>query len=1080
MSEQIIVGPNISSGLVNNRLPFAIDNDSFPVLQNAYQWRGRVKRKRGTSSLTRMNRFFNSLNTSYTSTSTLTIGSDDSVNLITGFGLEKNSNLFAGSVVINDESSSMTYLDNGTGSLLLGMTISGTVNYSNGVITIPGISGDTIDANFRYYPNLPSMGQEELNLNASEFPGTITFDTKYAYNILPTLSGSGTNAYPSYDVSFYKNPVSGTYNNYIAKSIPTPTSWNGFDYQQFWTINYENAFWVTNGINVPFNPSTVGMQFSPSSNITYVSNTTSTITLTITSCPLIVGDFVYFNEWAGGNGDNLNYQTGYITSVSGTTFIVTFPQDVLTNSTSTSGGIIQYLTNRSDVTIDCLRWYDGDPTNGNNINPTLNGHNGWVNFAPPLTNGTFSIDDTPEGKYYLVGARIIYPFKDRILFFGPVIQNSSGSKFYLQDTVIYSQNGTPFYTTSFTGAVPTVPEDLISVLVPQPQDAFPPAFFEDVTGFGGNLPAGLPLPIISVSPNEDVLIVGFTGLQSRLVYSGNDLVPFNFYVINSEFGTNSTFSVITMDKAVLSKGSRGYIITGQTDCSRIDINIPDEVFEVDLSVNGNERFTAQRDFINEWVYFTYPVNSSPYSYPSKTLLFNYRDNTWATFIENYTSYGSFRASSGYTWGTIGTLYPTWGSWNVPWGAGSSTPLQPEVICGNQQGFIVQRATGSTNEAPSLCINAITFVSNITNITQASQAVVTVTGNFGLGQTVTFTGVEGMIEINNLSGIIINITQTTITVSINSNTFSAYTSGGTLTPLNMIYSPNHCLNNGDFILISGALGTISETVDGFIFQVSNATITGFDLNPTPESGTYLGGGLITRYYIPMIITKQFPAYWNMSRKTRIGPHKYLFTKTPSAQITLLIFLSQDSSNAYNTGEIVPQPFPINNSLIYSTILHTCPESSNLGLTAFTSNLQTPTASSQSQIWHRKNTSLIGDTIQIGFTLSDAQMSTQLQAQGQQNVITGATNANPCVLMSSSQYATGTLILITNIIGMNELNNNIYYVISSTSTTVTINVDSTNFGTYISGGFSDSVSPNYQIAEIELHGFILDINPSQLLV
>jgi len=37
-----------------------------------------------------------------------------------------------------------------------------------------------------------------------------------------------------------------------------------------------------------------------------------------------------------------------------------------------------------------------------------------------------------------------------------------------------------------------------------------------------------------------------------------------------------------------------------------------------------------------------------------------------------------------------------------------------------------------------------------------------------------------------------------------------------------------------------------------------------------------------------------------------------------------------------------------------------------------NLQMPTASQQQQIWHRINTSLIGDTVQLGFTMSDEQM------------------------------------------------------------------------------------------------------------
>jgi hypothetical protein len=64
--------------------------------------------------------------------------------------------------------------------------------------------------------------------------------------------------------------------------------------------------------------------------------------------------------------------------------------------------------------------------------------------------------------------------------------------------------------------------------------------------------------------------------------------------------------------------------------------------------------------------------------------------------------------------------------------------------------------------------------------------------------------------------------------------------------------------------------------------------------------------------------------------------------------------------------------LNNSLIYRDILYTCPESTNLGLTSANVNLNLITASQQQQIWHRMNTSLIGDTVQIGFTMSDSQM------------------------------------------------------------------------------------------------------------
>jgi hypothetical protein len=126
------------------------------------------------------------------------------------------------------------------------------------------------------------------------------------------------------------------------------------------------------------------------------------------------------------------------------------------------------------------------------------------------------------------------------------------------------------------------------------------------------------------------------------------------------------------------------------------------------------------------------------------------------------------------------------------------------------------------------------------------------------------------------------------------------------------------------------------------------------------------------YIPLIQTKQFPVSWAMGRKTRLGPQQYLLTTTDDSQITLQIYLSQNATDPYNAGPIVPSVGSVNNSLVYSAVLYTCPESSNLGLTPANINLQMVTAAQQEQTWHRMNTSLLGDTIQIGFTLSNDQM------------------------------------------------------------------------------------------------------------
>jgi hypothetical protein len=124
------------------------------------------------------------------------------------------------------------------------------------------------------------------------------------------------------------------------------------------------------------------------------------------------------------------------------------------------------------------------------------------------------------------------------------------------------------------------------------------------------------------------------------------------------------------------------------------------------------------------------------------------------------------------------------------------------------------------------------------------------------------------------------------------------------------------------------------------------------------------------------TKQFNPYWEQGKQVRLGVQKYLMDYTANGQCTLEIYLSQNPDDPWNDPIFNGVP----NGLVYSQILYTCPESTNLGLTPassnmlnpFNTNLQMPTAQSQYQIWHRINTSLIGDTFQIGLTLSDAQM------------------------------------------------------------------------------------------------------------
>ncbi len=985
MPEKIVIGP-INRGLRNDRTAFVIDNDSFPFLLNAYQWRGRILRKRGTSLLGRLHRFLG-----------ITDAGGNFVVTILPIPIPTGIVSFTvGTDVFTDPG---TTPDPGVQVLLSNRAgATATLDRVNGILTIT--TSIPLTSVF-YYPRLPVMGLEDLNINATQFPGTLAFDTRYSYNI------NTASPYDIYDVTFYKNLPNAFYPGYLTKAAWTPFYWNGQDYQQFWSINYQNAFWVTNGINIPFSPTNIGMQFKAITGVTIGSAGPPAIAnLTIVAHGLVVGDFVFINEVNGITG--INFQTGYVIAVVNANVVtVEFPNATL-GGAYTNGGIAQYLTsNAADPTLDGIRWYDGDPTDGNATTPTLNGTKGWVNFAPPLSKSDFSISDLPADQYYLAGARMIINFKDRLLFLGPVVQTSSaGSQVYLQDTIVYSQNGTPYYTASFTGDASLPTTVFTPILVPTNQTATASAFWGDQTGFGGFIEAGVAQPMITVSTNEDVLIVGFDTLQSRVVYTGNDIVPFNLFVINSEYGSSSTFSSINMDMGVITRGSRGFVMTSQTQAQRIDVEIPDEVFEINLREHGSERFCAQRDFISEWMYFTYPSNQvdSTRKFPNRSLQYNYRDSSWSVFNESYTTYGTFRKQTGFIWSTVGNTFSSWSEWNEPWNAGSSTLLQPIVIGGNQQGFILFRDDG-TNEGTSIYIQDI--------------------------------------------------------------------SGNTIT------SPDHGLNDGDYISINGVFGTISSQTNGRIFSVYSITDDTFKINPSITSGTYLGGGFITRLYVPYIQTKQFPTGWGISRKIRLGAQQYLFTTTQNAQIQLLIFLSQNSDDPYNDGGVVPSSFVKNTALVYSTVLYTCPESTNLGLTPANTNLQMPTAVQQEQTWHRMNTSLIGDTVQIGFSISDSQMR-ELVEFAPVTTITAITPGTTTLITTDNEFSANQLVKISGVVGMTELNGNVYLILEVTDTDITIDVDSSLFTTYTSGGTVVKVANVNSTAEIELHSIVIEVTPSQLLV
>jgi len=849
MSSSLVIA-NFETGMETDRPPFVINNDAFPVMQNAYVWRGRIKKKRGTELLGRLQRVLTLLSEAVTD-GTATYTTD----LLTSLRASQvNAQLVPGTITfyIDHGGGDQTiYTDNGLGSMTYvsgTYTISsGTIVYSTGVITlhftVAPAAMVTTSVTLSYYPVLPVLGL--LNFETEQgvnFPTLIAFDQIYSYQFNQT-----TNKF--YDVSFYK--ITGN-----------PVKWSGQYYQQFWEANFQGAMFVTN--NKP------GFHFL---NGTYNSGTgTTLVTFNFKSggvnfTSLVIGDILWFNEWSStgavGTTANINAVNGTVSDISDAingNYVVTF----LNNITVGSTGIVQMLTN-SIPGQDGIRWYDGDHTNNSSL--------GWVNFAPPISNALH-----PQ---YITGCKIIIPFKDRLLLFGYTLSTSTqvNNPTFI-NRMAYSQNGIIFYTLPLPNNIPA------SILDP----IDPSAWYQNVVGKGGQIGAPIQQRIITVQENEDVLLTGFESKQLKLIYTSDDSFPFLYQTINSELGSQNTFSGINLDMGALTIGEYGIAITDQQSAQRIDVVNPDQVFNIQSVNNADQQVTAIRDYRNEFVYFTYLPSNTPWTFPNQTFLYNYRDNTWAIFNENYTSYGTFRRTLHYTWATL--PYRTWAAWVTAWNFGAYEAAYPDIIGGNQQGFVLKKSELTREDNSQY----------ITNIVSLDEFTIQIT------------------------------------------------------------SPNHCLLDGDFIEINDALS--DTTLNGLIFQITVADNTPDTFNiPSVDLatyGTYIGNGTYRRLTNVDIRTKQFPIFWQNARKCRVGTQMFLMGNSPEGQVTMNMYTSQVDSDPSNN--------PLNSAyLSFSNILLTGPETDQ------------PYQTQQAQIWHRVSNSFIGDTVQVGITLSKDQMMDEIISQ-----------------------------------------------------------------------------------------------------
>ena len=623
-SQDFLIAP-YSDGMVKSLEPWLLPDGAFAELLDAYYYQGKIYKKRGYVHLGRLNYDPDILpeplgNTNGTTAFTATAAQFP---------------IAPGSVTVTIAALGMSFTDNGNGTLTeVNGVVNfhyGTVDYETGVIVLtfnPAAAvGNAITATYRVYDKEPVMGislYENITINSEDM---IAFDTNRAYEW--DFTGNGFR-----DVSFYK-----------MTAPANPVLWHGGDSDFFWTTNYYDVMWATNG--------DAGLNYRQVTNITRVANAVITVGAGHT---FIVNDVVFINEVTGMT--QINGLTGTVTAIAATTITVNINSAAFV--AYAAGGYVFALTNDTEGINDSIKYYDG-----------FGAGLGWRNFSPYL-------QEAVVAPTYLWGSKIMLPYKDRLLCLNTWEGTIAAGATQYPQRARWCQNGTPFYAT-----------DLIPTVAPSSRAGS--QWAEDIPGKGGYIDAPTQEAIVSASYNKDTLLVFFERSTWQLRYTGSEVIPFVWEQIDSELGCESRFSPIRFDKTVLAIGDKAIISANSIGLNRIDEKIPFQVFEFENDSSGVKRVHGIRNFYIEYALWCYPeagtLEFDQYSkFPNRVLAYNYREGTWAKYRDTFTCFGLWQKRVDYTWATL--PYDSWAEWTAPWNSAVSQSYFPNIVAGNQSGHVL--------------------------------------------------------------------------------------------------------------------------------------------------------------------------------------------------------------------------------------------------------------------------------------------------------------------------------------------------------------------------------------------------------
>lgn len=245
----------------------------------------------------------------------------------------------------------------------------------------------------------------------------------------------------------------------------------------------------------------------------------------------------------------------------------------------------------------------------------------------------------------------------------------------------------------------------------------------DIFGRGGFIDAPTNESIVSAAFFRNTLIVAFEYSTWQLRYVGEYGLPFIWERISSDFGAVSPYSTIVFDQGVMMISDRGIMQAAANGVTRLDDQIPEQVFGFEIQNSAPNFVHGVRDFEKELVYWNYvdtSDQSSTQTYPNKVLLFNYRNNTWAKFRDTITCFGTSQFQFGITWDSLTTFWES----SISWDNVDDQQYVDYVTAGTQHGFIniYQNPDADTPQsdttlyAPSMAITGINLAVDPNTVT----------------------------------------------------------------------------------------------------------------------------------------------------------------------------------------------------------------------------------------------------------------------------------------------------------------------------------------------------------------------------